>query len=304
MSDNTTTKNYADGTPLFESDLDDLYQDLQLSKANAALLTTGSSSGQLLQSAGSNTEPSWVSADTVGASMTATGANAVFADITSGGTTGAAAYVLAAVSACTGTVANIIGNAMLASGANAVVASLSSVSPSAANLIGAALSSMAASVAVMIASAVTRSVASSVGLMGVAISPSSGAFGCTTTAFTDVTNLSVSITTSGRPIKIECISTETDSSLASYVTSVQATSISLTGFFARALQGTTTVGTILLSSDPVNFDAPVIKFPPNAISFIDTGAVAGTYTYKIQVAGQSAGDQITINRIKLAVYEL
>lgn len=295
MADNTTTKNYADGTPLFESDLDDLYTDLQVSKSNLAYSTTGSSSGEVLQSTGSNAEPSWVTADTVAANVTSTGANAIFADISSAGTTGVPAILLAGVSAVTATVANLIGNAIGASGANAVIAAASSVTASAANLI---------------IDAFTRSsTGTTVGLRGIAISTSSDTFTSTSAAMTDVTNLSVEITTGGRPVHL---SVQPDGTSGQSGIGFQLAGAADGGAIeVQYLRGTTTVCLYRLASKENGTSSDYaleVTLPP----CIDTPA-AGTYTYKLQVSSASSifGTNLTSNqgairvyRQKLVAYEL
>lgn len=56
---NTYTKGYSDGNALTEAMLDNAYQTLQLDIANAALTTTGSTSGQVMTSNGSGIAPSF-----------------------------------------------------------------------------------------------------------------------------------------------------------------------------------------------------------------------------------------------------
>lgn len=53
MGDNTYTKGYADGAALTESELDTAYKSLKLDISNTTTLTSGSTSGQFLQSNGS-----------------------------------------------------------------------------------------------------------------------------------------------------------------------------------------------------------------------------------------------------------
>jgi hypothetical protein len=142
MSNNTFTKTYQDGTSLLEADLDSAFNSVSPAKSQLTLATTGSTSGDVLTSGGSVVEPSWSSPDTVVASTTAVGANALFAKVTS----------------CTNTVANLIGVAMLASGANAIIAVANSQSVPAAlfaNNVNNAVTSVSATVANIHFNAVT-----------------------------------------------------------------------------------------------------------------------------------------------------
>lgn len=59
---NTFTKTYQDGPALTEAELDTAFQSVQPSQDNLALATFDSASGHILQSAGSNVAPVWVSA--------------------------------------------------------------------------------------------------------------------------------------------------------------------------------------------------------------------------------------------------
>lgn len=283
MSDNTTTKNYADGTPLFESDLDDLYQDLQVSKSNLALSTTGSTSGQLLQSTGSNAEPSWVSADTVAGNITSTGANSIAATMTASG-------------------ANQIGLDMTSTAANSIVGALSSVVASVSNLIYDAVS--------------RASVSSSVGIRGIALSDSSGTFASSSTSLTDITNLTVTIVTSGRPVQISLQPDGSGSQAGIGFTLGSAADGGCVDFNLVRTAGTvsTNVGVYRLASrwNGSTADGALETILP---PFVDTGIAgsAGTYTYKLQsqVQGIVFGGSLSgttgiaqVYRQKMVAYEL
>lgn len=282
MADNTTTKNYADGTPLFESDLDDLYQDLQVSKSNLAFSTTGSSSGEVLQSTGSNLEPSWVTADTVASNITATGANAIFSDVTS----------------CNASTANLIGINMGASGANVVLGAVSSCQASIANLIG---NNMGASGANHVLEVFTRaSVATTVGLLGIGYSALSGSFSTTNSSFTDVTNLTVGITVSGRPVRIELESASSAAGLVQISDPSSRPELEL-----QFLRGTSTIGIHALEAQDSTGGSSTIRIavPPSSFRSLDTGASSGTYTYKVQ-ARVNNGSAVVIENTRLIVYEI
>lgn len=268
MADNTTTKNYADGTPLFESDLDDLYQDLQVSKSNLAYSTTDSTSGQILQSAGSNMEPSWVSADTVAGNVTSTGANAIFADVTS----------------CVASVANIIGNVMGASGANAIGIAMGS---SGANGVVSDLSSIVASVANIIINAYDRSVSTSVGLRGVAISSEVTRL-ASTSSFSSIADLS--ITTNGRPVRVFLMAS--NGSNTSYL------ACNPTGTI-KFQRDSSDIALMRAGTD----GASQTFMPPGAFEFIDQPA-AGTYTYTALLSNANGGGSALLTACKFAVYEL
>lgn len=132
--------------------------------------------------------------------------------------------------------------------------------------------------------------------LGQQISASTGFFATNnTTSFVDVTNLSVPITTTGRPVSIILIP-ETPYVGGSYINSegndnhvsfirIMRDAVELCHFY---IQGYTT---------------STAYFTPAAIAAIDIPA-AGTYTYKIQGKYGSATNSLKFNAIKLMVYEL
>ena len=154
-----------------------------------------------------------------------------------------------------------------------------------------------------IVEAVTRATGTTVGVGGVAISSSSGAASTASTSLIDVTNLTVTITTSGRPVSLYLIpNTSGDSSI-----SVRTTGTSdVTGLFAIIRDAVTTVSTHLLGIEAD--DAPVganlkTECPASAIAMVDVIG-AGTYTYKVQYRTSSIGCVIAVNNSRLVAYEL
>ncbi len=339
MANNTFTKNYVDGDALLEDDLDTGYESLQPSIANMAFSTTGSASGDILASTGSNLAPNYISPNTFAATITSAGANAIFGDVTSCVAT-VANLVINNISSCSSTSANIIGLAMTAtaansiglamtataansigvamtaSGANAVIATANSVSvPTAvlANNIINAISSCSSTSANIIAASVVRVSSISVGVLGVAISPSSGLYTNTTTTYANVTNLSVIITTSGRPVVITC--TGHSGSTISYV----AVSTTGTATTASALPYQADIRIIRdsvvemyqgslghLADKSTTAAQPVMFIPPSSIFYIDT-PVAGTYTYEVQTrvgASSDANATAEFRNVKMVAYEI
>jgi hypothetical protein len=214
---NSFTKTYQDGDPLLEDDLDNGFESVQPSVDNLALATTGSVSGYLLASTGSNLAPAFVSPDTVGANMTSTGANAIFADVST--CTTSVAFVIA--QAMDASAANLIGVTMGASGANAIIADANSLSVPAAvfaNNLLAAVTITTSAASNVIADGVVRAVSSTAGHLGVGLSTGSGAFTTTNSTFTDVPNLAATITTNGRPVCLKCVGT-TDASSSYFIES-------------------------------------------------------------------------------------
>lgn len=137
---NSYTKTYQDGDPLLESDLDSGFGSVQPSISNLALATTGSTSQDLLQSAGSNTPPAFVTPDTVAATFTSTGANAIFANIIATSSVSVCDAIISAVqtsvvnatidriTSCSATAANLIATSMTSAGADAIGSTMASAS--------------------------------------------------------------------------------------------------------------------------------------------------------------------------------
>lgn len=145
----------------------------------------------------------------------------------------------------------------------------------------------------------TRAVASTVAAGGVAISSSSSVFNTTNTSATTVTNLSVTITTSGRPVQLNLISDGTGGNISEVFCSKNTSTDAngTLGFYRDGsfitLQGVESRG----ASGSI-----LIAIPSSAFSHTDPVA-AGTYTYTVKVAA-GAGTTIGVNYTKLVAYEL
>lgn len=156
-----------------------------------------------------------------------------------------------------------------------------------------------------IVAGVTRATGTSVGAGGVAISLSSGSFISSSASMTDVTNLSVTIVTSGRPVKIELM--DDDSSTAASLGVVYTdTGTTASGAYQIVQSGTgaATYGPISLISTAANSGGGIIiRVPPSSISKV-AAIVAGTYTFKLQVQAVSATTAMQVLKTKLVAYEL
>ena len=288
MADNSYTKTYVDGSALLEADLDASYKSLQPAQGNLAYATTGSSSGDILASTGSNAVPGWLSPDEFAATIGASGANQILSNVSSV-VASIANLIIGAISSCQATTANLIAESVGASGANFILGAISSCQATTANLI---------------VDAVTRSVATSVTHLGVAISPSSGLFQVTSSTFTDITNFSVTIQTSGRPVMLQIIPSSTTSS---YVSITGTNSNLILSGALKFLQGTSTLctqgiqgGFASSTAAPVN---NYIKWPPGSFVYVDTPA-AGTYSYSVQMEVDFSGTVGNVSYCKLMAREL
>ena len=109
-------------------------------------------------------------------------------------------------------------------------------------------------------------------LAGAVTSSSSGIFSTTSASFVDVTNLSVTITTSGGPV---LLTLQGDTSSTSNI-NVGTTSTSAGGWL-QLLRGATVVAVPLVESP----NGTTIAYPPPFLA-VDAPPAAGTYTYKVQ----------------------
>lgn len=130
--------------------------------------------------------------------------------------------------------------------------------------------------------------------VGQQVSPSCGDFFTTNTTGTLVTNLSVTITTTGRPIMVFCEGDGVDN---------------LATPFGNSFYATVHFGYAYLSRNAVIvMRAPIIAgtiMPPSSLWLLDTQS-AGTYTYTVSgyVVSNSGGGEFGASFIRLVAYEL
>lgn len=123
--------------------------------------------------------------------------------------------------------------------------------------------------------------------LGQQLSASCGNFSTSSTSLVDVTNLSVTITTTGRAVLIMLVNEGT----------VNGNTIQYNGANAGGItvvRDSTSIGNGFL-----NFSGQI---PASGITYYDEPA-AGTYTYKVQASVLTSGT-VNVNRLKLLVYEL
>lgn len=135
--------------------------------------------------------------------------------------------------------------------------------------------------------------------LGQQISSSSANFVSASGSFVDVTNLSVSITVTGRPVRIE-LSADTSGLLSSITANASSGGSAVAAF--QLLRGATVVGAYV-HAITIASGAITSTVPSSSISFFDPGATAGTYTYKLQ-AQLLAGTSLTVARAVLTAYEI
>lgn len=127
--------------------------------------------------------------------------------------------------------------------------------------------------------------------VGQQISGSSGAFFTTSTSYVPVTNLSVTITTSGRPIMVFCTGDGTDGGTN----------------FGNCLFATSKFGYAILKRGTGIIMQQVIpagaSIAGTALFLLDPQS-AGTYTYSVWVATNTSGGALWANQVALVAYEL
>lgn len=135
--------------------------------------------------------------------------------------------------------------------------------------------------------------------LGQQISSDSGGFTTTSTSYVDVTNLSIVITTTGRPVMVAIIPGGTTDSNIGIARNNQAASAKL-----QILRDSTSIGISVMST---NFNSSITvqtnNFGVGCMGPVIDVVAAGTYTYKVQ-AIVAAGSSISVGNCKLVVFEL
>lgn len=146
----------------------------------------------------------------------------------------------------------------------------------------------------------TRATGTTVGVRGVAISNSSGTLSTTSTSFVDATNLSVTITTSGRPVNVMLVGVfNVNQPTIGCSGSVSSTS----GANFRIRRDTTEISRCNVTIQVGNSDIATANFvPPSSLQFLDVVS-AGTYTYSVQYR-IDGGNTAWIFDSKLVAYEI
>lgn len=137
--------------------------------------------------------------------------------------------------------------------------------------------------------------------VGQQISSSCGAFSTASTSFVNVTNLSVSITTSGRPVML--LLQDDGSGGPGTISAGVTASISVASTFVAFLRGGSIISATNVAIEGAASASLGIQSPSSSYSFFDTPA-AGTYTYSVQIKCQISNNQAGIFDTVLVAYEL
>lgn len=131
--------------------------------------------------------------------------------------------------------------------------------------------------------------------VGQQISESSGSFVTSSTSPVDVTNLSVTITTTGRPVMLFLQGNGNVDSSVFLEGTIQ------TSCRVSFVRGATTICRGNVATNSSSGDA-TIGVPPGSFTHLDVIA-AGTYTYKVQ-AMMTLGQHLYVTQCRLVAYEL
>lgn len=136
--------------------------------------------------------------------------------------------------------------------------------------------------------------------LGQQTSSSSSTFTTTSTSYVDVTNLSVSLTTTGRMV---CVTLIPDGNALSNVGVLTSSASSATVSSAyKCVRDSTDVGEMQFGAVHSGSASLSNTVPCSAVCFYDTPS-AGTYTYKLQ-AKSTSGTTTSVLYSKLLAYEL
>lgn len=131
-------------------------------------------------------------------------------------------------------------------------------------------------------------------------SASSGVFTSSSATMVDVTNLSVTIISSGRPIRLELIATQGASTESFLGGSKNSTTVGGGEFqFAR---GTVSLGIFQLSVTAGSANLGITA-PPGTATAIDNVS-AGSHTYKFQARGANSGSVASVSNCSMLAFEM
>lgn len=140
--------------------------------------------------------------------------------------------------------------------------------------------------------------------VGQQLSSSTASFSTTSAVFVDVTNATITITTTGRPVIIMLVPDGSTVNPASIAATAPNAAKDLGQVRFAMFRDATQIGYWFLDirSDSTT-DANLVRLPPSAIMMIDP-AGAGTYVYKIQAASNDGASFADVSNCKLVAYEL
>jgi len=139
--------------------------------------------------------------------------------------------------------------------------------------------------------------------LGQQLSSGSGTFSTTSSSFVDVTNLTVTITTTGRPVFLSLGGAATGTIPGPSAGCSHGSSDTAICKFAYLRDASPSVGENTVTARALGATAVKNFIPCSSFSHIDVVA-AGTYTYKFQAAAVGSGSAAEVSECKLTAYEL
>lgn len=138
--------------------------------------------------------------------------------------------------------------------------------------------------------------------LGEQLSLSCSNYSTTSTSYIDVTNLSVALTTTGRPVVLELVAD--GSGNGSFVGVSATTTSNCSAFISFARVGVTIAEQIVSFDGLTGSDGSFV--PSSSVRHTVTGLAAGTYTFRVQtkVAGTAGTPEVKIFYAKLLAYEI
>ncbi len=155
-----------------------------------------------------------------------------------------------------------------------------------------------AAATISVANQVARPVSSTASVDGIAVSSASGTFSSNSTSFVDVTNLTVTITTSGRPVML-MLQSDGSSNVAMLGTNAGAGSFGEMQFVRAST--TLAVHQFWGAASTNGVQSGIAS----AFRYLNSGLVAGTYTFKVQARSSSGGgNTVQVRNCVLVAYEI
>lgn len=149
-----------------------------------------------------------------------------------------------------------------------------------------------------------RSTGTTVGAGGVAVSLGSGGFSTTSTSAVQVTNMSVTITTTGRPVYVAVQALPTSSGSQIFVAATNLSTLA-SGRLLIENGGTSVATQVIGISGPVGSNASAQTVAPSSFNGLDmtVNGVPGTYTYNFLAQATASCETGVIDCILIA-YEI
>lgn len=144
----------------------------------------------------------------------------------------------------------------------------------------------------------------STSIKGAIKSSSSGTWFTSSTAYVDVTNLSITFKATGRPVWVGLVGIQDTSGITVKNVDTSSATVSQADGNVQLIRDATVIGAsqIQISADESSTGSVSCTLPPSTLWTIDAPA-AGTVTYKLQ-AKIKTGDDISVFHTKLVVVEL